>query len=111
MQQITLSGALITDAFKLKDKNNKDFLRFTLSCASVDNYGRTVFTHYRCTCYIIGFQGLKKGDQVFITGRFTPSIGTDDKGKTYMNLDVMVLSIAGGYRANERKNNAASTNK
>jgi len=103
MQQITLAGALITDALKLKDKNNKEFLRFTLSCASVDNYGRTIFTHYRCTCYILGFQGLKKGDHVIITGRFMPSIGTDDKGKTYMNLEVMVLSIAGGYRAYERK--------
>lgn len=104
MQQITISGSLLTDAFTFKDVNNRQYVRFVVSCPNVDKFGRTTFSHYRCTCYILGFQSLKKGDQVFLTGRFTPSIGTDEKGKTYLNLDVLVLSISGGYKADERKN-------
>ena len=106
MQQITLSGTLITDAYKFRDKNNREFIRFTVTCGSLDGNGRTVFTHYRCTCYLLGFEGMKKGDQVFLTGRFTPSLDTDVKGKPYMRLDVMVVSISGGYRAYERKMNS-----
>lgn len=103
MQQITLSGTLISDASKFKDRNNKEFIKFIVTCGSTDAYGRTIFTHYRCICYVTGYEGMRKGDQVFLTGRFCPSLGTDESGKNYMNLDVMVISISGGYRASERK--------
>lgn len=103
MQQITLSGTLITDASKQRDKSGRNYIRFTLTCSSVNIYGRTEFTHYRCICYVPGYESMKKGDQVFITGKFSASIGKDDKGNAYLNLDVMVTSISGGYRAAERK--------
>ena len=102
MQQITLAGTLLTDATKFRDRRNRDFLRFILTCTSVDSNGRTVFTHYKCICYILSFQELKKGDRVFLTGRFMPSLGQDETGKTYMNLDVLVLTMSGGYRPDKK---------
>lgn len=103
MQQIIISGALITDVQKLRDRNGRDYLRFTVTCGSTDINGRSIFTHYRCISYITGYGKLKKGDQVFITGKFTPSLMCDENGKTYMNLDVMVASITPGYRAEDKK--------
>ncbi len=104
MQRITISGTLLGDTACFRDKNDRQFIRFTVTCGSTDIHGRTVFNHYRCTCYITsGYENMKKGDQVFIMGKFLPSIGVDDKGKPYLNLDVMVTDITGGYRATERK--------
>lgn len=103
MQQITLSGTLIADATEHVDKNGRKHCRFLLTCGANDAYGRTVYSHYRCICYVNGYEGMKKGDQVFLTGKFLPSLTVDKDGKPYMNLDVMVVTISGGYRANERK--------
>ena len=102
MQQITISGTLLTDAEKSVDKNNRTFVRFTVSCGWSDQYGRTQYTHYRCVCYVGGYDKMKKGDQVFVTGKLTASIGYDNAGKSYLNLDVMVYQVSKGYRSEER---------
>lgn len=103
MQQIILSGTLLTDPERCKDKNGKYYTRFTLTCGSNDMFGRTVFTHYRCTCYIGGYERLRKGDQVFLSGKFSPSSSLDRDGKSVItSLNVMVYQISGGYRAQER---------
>ena len=103
MQQIILSGTLIADATEHIDKNGRKHCRFILTCGETDVYGRTVYIHYNCICYKNGYEGMKKGDQVFITGKFLPSLNLDKDGKAYMNLNVMINTISGGYRANERK--------
>lgn len=103
MQQIIISGTLLGDAGLFTDKAGKNYVRFVVTCGSTDVYGRTIYSHYRCTCYMSQYSKMKNGDQVFVTGRFSPSISTDEKGKPYMNLDVMVTQITGGYRADERK--------
>ena len=102
MQQIIISGTLLTDAAKFTDKNGREFTRFTVTCGETDITGKTVYTHYRCTCYLIGYGKMTKGDQVFITGKFLPKLETDDKGKYYMALNVMVSNLTGGYRHSER---------
>ena len=105
MEQITISGTLLNNAETKTDKNGRCFTRFTVTCGSVDMHGRTVFTHYRCTCYVSGYENLVAGDQVFLTGRFSAGISTDKEGKPYANLNVMVHQASGGYRASERKKN------
>ncbi len=103
MEQITLSGTLITDATLQRDKKGRDYTRFILTCGSVNMFGRTEFTHYRCICYINGYENMKKGDQAFLTGKFSATLEKDEKNNYYMNLNVLVTSISGGYRATERK--------
>ena len=102
MQQITISGTLLSDVEKGTDKNGRTFLRFTVSCGWNDQDNRTQYTHYRCTCYVGGYEKLKKGDQVFVTGKLTATIGYDDDRNAFLNMDVMVYQINRGYRAVER---------
>ena len=102
MEQITISGTLLTDAETAKDKNGRTFTRFTVTCGSEDIHGRTQFTHYRCVCYVSGYEKLVKGDQVFVTGKLSAKIGVDTTGKNYLNLNIMVYQATGGYKASER---------
>lgn len=104
MQVVNISGTLLTDSETCKDRNGKTFTRFTVTCGSTGANGRTMYTHYRCTCYIGGYSTLKKGDQVFISGLFSPSVSLDNNGhEVYSSLNVLVHQISGGYRAYERK--------
>lgn len=102
MQQITISGTLVSDAQQCVDKRGRKFVRFTLTCGSADVYGKINYNHYQCVCYIPGYEKAKKGDQLFLTGRFTPSVVLNENKKAELRLDVMVLTISGGYTANER---------
>ena len=102
MQTITISGTVHGEVMTLKDKKGRTFLRFFVVCGATDLFGRAVFNYYRCTCYMTKYDKMKDGDQVFVIGQFLPTLTTDEKGRTYQNLDVMVTQITGGYRAEER---------
>ena len=103
MQVITISGTLLDDAVKCVDKNGRSYTRFKMTCGASEPGGRTVFTHYQCTCYIDGYEKLKKGDQAFVCGKFSARLTTDEKGKQYMNLNVLAFQATGGYKYTERK--------
>lgn len=105
MQQITISGTLLADAEQYKDKNGNNFVRLKVTCGETDMNGRTQFTHYLCTSYLEGFNKLKKGDQVFLTGKLSAKSGIDEKGKPFWSLCVMVYQATGGYKIEERTNN------
>lgn len=108
MQQITISGTLLSDAETCVDKRGKTFVRLKVTCGDTDINERTQYTHYYCTCYMSGFEKLKKGDQVFLTGKLSAKavLGTD--GKAYLNLNVMVYQASGGYKVVERNTNGKS---
>lgn len=105
MQQITISGTLLSDAVVCTDKNGRQYVRFKVTCGDEDINGRTQFTHYHCTCYPTGFDKLKKGDQVFINGRLSAKISISETGKPYLNLNIMVYQATGGYKMAEREPN------
>lgn len=105
MEQVTISGTLLSDSTTGKDKNGRDFTRFTVSCGSKEPSGGVVFTHYRCVSYLKGHESLRKGDQVFLTGSQKVSIWVDQNGKPWINIDVMVYQMTCGYKAEERKKN------
>ena len=108
MQHITISGTLLDDAEKCTDKDGRNYIRFSVSCGDSTPGGRTEFTHYNCTCYIMAYEGMRKGDQVFITGRFSPRLRKDDKGRSYMNLNIMVHQINGGRKAADKQKDNGS---
>lgn len=99
MEQITLCGTLVEDARSCQDKAGHPYVRFTVGCGRQDQYGRTIYTNYRCTCYVPGYDKLKKGDQVFITGKLSSYLGFGENGKPKVNLDVMIYQVAPGYKA------------
>jgi len=103
MEQIILSGTLFKDAESCIDKSGKTYSRFTVVCGSNDSTGRAVFTRYHCICYISGYEKMKKGDQVFVTGKLTAKLGIDENENPSVSLSVMVFQISGGYRAEERQ--------
>ena len=91
------------DAEKCIDKSKRNYSRFSVSCGNAGPDGRVEYTHYRCICYLSGFENLKKGDQVFVTGKLSARLRTDEKGHTYMNLDVMVYQASfGGKNASKK---------
>lgn len=103
MQQITISGTLVSNSESCTDKNGKSFSRFSVVCGSREITGRTKYTYYRCICYVSGYERLKKGDQVFVTGKLNADVAVDSKGQPYLQLNVMVYQASGGFRADERK--------
>ena len=98
MQQITISGTLLNDAETCIDKKGNSYVRFDVTCGESEMNGRKSFTHYHCICYIGGFNELKKGESVFLTGKLNAKISTDKEGKAYLNLNVMVYQASGGYK-------------
>lgn len=103
MEIVTISGTLYTDSSVAKDKNGRQFTRMTVTCGSSDPNGAPVFTHYKCICYLKGYENLKKGDQVFLTGSQKISIWVDQNGKPWLNIDVMVHHISCGYKGEDKK--------
>lgn len=103
MEIVTISGTLYDDSSQGRDRNGRDFTRFTVTCGSTDQNGCAVFTHYRCIYYRKGYEKLRKGDQVFLSGSQKVSIWVDQNGKPWINIDVMVQQLSCGYRADERK--------
>ena len=98
MQVIIISGTLLSDSVKCKDRNGRSFTRFTVTCGSEGANGRTVFTHYRCTCYVSGCDFLKKGDQVFVSGRFSPSVSIDNEGNEIITeLSIFVYQLSKSF--------------
>ena len=103
MQQITICGTLISDAESCTDRNGRPYIRFEVNCDDPDITGRTQYTHYHCTCYLNNLDKLKKGDQVFLTGKLMAKLTIGRDGKPYMNLNVMVYQATDGYKIEERK--------
>lgn len=104
MQQITISGTLCNDAERCKDKNGNTYMRFKVACGDTDLNGRMIYTYYHCTCYISGLETLKRGDQVFITGKLSAKVNISPKdGYPYLNLNVMVYQASSGYKLEDRE--------
>lgn len=104
MQSIIITGTLLEDAEPGQDKNGLNFTRFTVTCGETGANERAYFTHYKCTCYLKGYDNLKKKDQVTVTGKVTIRISkTKDTNEPYLNINVLVHSISRGYTAEERK--------
>jgi hypothetical protein len=104
MQQITISGTLVSDVESCTDKNSRPYMRFEVKCADPDITGRVQFTLYHCTCYLSNLENIKRGDQVFLTGKLTAKLTLGRDGKPYMNLNIMVYQATDGYKIEERKN-------
>lgn len=103
MQQITISGTLLEDAEACRDKNSREYVRIKVTCGETDQNGRTQFSTYHCICYNAAYAKMKKGDQVFISGKFTPYVYMDKSGVEKMSLNILVIQITKGYQASERK--------
>ena len=92
LQRIDLIGNLVADAEIKTAKVGNDFITFRLAVS--ENLGeekRT--TYYEVSCHKSGvIEYLKKGTQVFATGRLLVSNREKD-GKTYTNLYVTASQV------------------
>ena len=92
LQRIDLIGNLVADAEIKTTKDGNDFI--TIRLAVSENLGeekRT--TYYEVSCHKSGvIEYLKKGTQVFATGRLLVSNREKD-GKTYTNLYVTASQV------------------
>ncbi len=104
MEQATISGTLLTDVETCVDVKGRNYSRFTVTCGSKSVNGRTKYTHYQCTSYLSGYEKLKKGDQVFVTGNLSVTEYRDNSGTMKTRLNILVYQMSGGYRAEEKMN-------
>lgn len=102
IQTITLMGHLISKVDKFVDKNGHEFIRFKMSCRKTTFKGDTKNTVYRVCCYQGGFENLKEGDQVYVSGDLDISVYIDDKGKVWLNNEVFAIRISKGSIENSR---------
>lgn len=93
MQTIILSGTLLTDAKKTKDSRGREYISFVLTCITKDAKEDDDYFHTKCICYLMGFEGLKKGDKVFLIGRFVPRIEYDKNNIAKPVLYVTVIAM------------------
>ncbi len=91
MLVLTLSGQLTEDCEKKQDKRGHDYIKFTVSVTDTDIYGKPVTILFRCYCYNMQYDDLKKYDMVFVSGAFKMNRYGDK-----MNLDVHVQHISRG---------------
>lgn len=104
MEQAIISGTLLTDVESCIDVKGRTYSRFTVTCGSRGVNGRTKYTHYQCTSYLSGYEKLKKGDQVFLSGNLSVTEYRDETGSTKTKLNILVYQMSGGYRAEEKMN-------
>ena len=105
IQTVILIGHLLTDAESFTDKNGHDFVRFKMTCRRTTFKGETKFTVYRVCCYIGGYETLKQGDQVFVSGELDISVHIDKEGKVWLNNEVYAKQISKGSVENSRIKN------
>lgn len=103
MQRVTLSGTLVTDVFRQLDKNGRQYIRFTLACGTLNTNQRMEYTYYKCVSYIRGYDELKKGDQLFLTGKLQATIGYNEDRSPMLNLLVSVTEMTGGQKEEDKK--------
>ena len=96
IQTIILLGHLMTDAETFIDKDGHDFIRFKMCCRKTTFKGESKFTVYRVCCYQKGFENMKRGDQVYVSGDLDINVHIDDKGKVWLNTEVYARQIAKG---------------
>ena len=92
LQKIDLIGNLVADAEIRTGKDGNEFIGFRLAVS--ENSGEEKrSTFYEVSCHKSGvIEYLKKGTQVFATGRLLVSNREKD-GKTYTNLYVTASQV------------------
>ena len=88
MEAIIISGTLVDDCETKTDKKGHSFIRFIVACEGKDVTGKPRVNNYRCFCYNMQYEHLKKDDVVFLTGSFNVN---EFDGK--ISFDVYVQQI------------------
>ena len=99
MQNITISGNLISDARLFNDQSGKEYFRVAVNDI---RKGEKNTTYYDVTASKTGVMDyLKKGQGVIVSGKLTIE-AIDKDGKSFVNINVFArdLELYGQQRAN-----------
>ena len=92
LQKIDLIGNLVADAEIKTGKDGSEFIGFRVAVSENSGEEKRT-TYYEVSCHKSGvIEYLKKGTQVFATGRLLVSNREKD-GKTYTNLYVTASQV------------------
>ena len=105
MQQITLSGWATRDSELYVDNVGKEYKRFTIRCMSLDRTNRKMYTEYTCYSYLNQLADIKRGDEVFLTGKQSLGITQDEKGNFKPLANVVVHQITVRRQNGSNSNN------
>ena len=101
MQNITISGNLISDARLFNDQSGKEYMSFRVAVNDIRK-GEKNTTYYDVTASKTGVMDyLKKGQGVIVSGKLTIE-AIDKDGKAFVNINVFArdLELYGQQRAN-----------
>lgn len=93
MQVVSITGRLTSEVEKCQDKNGHFYHRFTVQSQTSDIFGRDLYTIFRCTCYVPGVEQLKKGDKVFMYGKFSVRAFINSQGKPEPICNIMIYQV------------------
>lgn len=106
MQNIQLIGRLVDDAAvksTTRQGVKNEFVAFTVAC-NEDRGDERSATFYDVVMNKTGvLEYLKKGQMVYILGRFRFTVSNDEQGKSYphLNVSVMDIQLVGGGKKQE----------
>ena len=101
MQNITISGNLISDARLFNDQSGKEYMSFRVAVNDIRK-GEKNTTYYDVTASKTGVMDyLKKGQGVIVSGKLTIE-AIDKDVKSFVNINVFArdLELYGQQRAN-----------
>ena len=101
MQNITISGNLISDARLFNDQSGKEYMSFRVAVNDIRK-GEKNTTYYDVTASKTGVMDyLKKGQGVIVSGKLTLE-AIDKDVKSFVNINVFArdLELYGQQRAN-----------
>ena len=101
MQNITISGNLISDARLFNDQSGKEYMSFRVAVNDIRK-GEKNTTYYDVTASKTGVMDYpKKGQGVIVSGKLTIE-AIDKDGKSFVNINVFArdLELYGQQRAN-----------
>ena len=101
MQQITISGWAPYDSEVCSDNYGRNYKRFVTRCVSYSRTNTRIYTEYSCKCYLSQIDDIKKGDEVFLTGKLALGITQDEKGNPKLIANVHVNQIAIRHKGSE----------
>lgn len=107
MIYVDVNGRLGKDPEFKKDKNNKDFVRYSLATDDFAN-GQKLTTWLNITDFtdrgLKIAKSLKKGSAVFVRGSLNVRTYTDAKGATQISMDVLTHNVDFGLSSAKSEN-------
>lgn len=94
MQTITITGTVLQDAQSSTDQWGKAFTCILVSCWRKSQIDEPIFTKYRCFVHKKGYEDIRKGDRVCISGElWAGAVISNEKPVPSLSVEAKTIEI------------------